>query len=536
MKKIISATILSISALTFSNIVTVEANAFTDVSAGDWYAPVVSFVSENKIMTGSNSLFSPNKPATRGEVAQAFYNMASSNYADFKTTMDWILRFPAFQGQHSFTDISNSPNKEAIAWCFDEGVVNGVNSSTFSPNSNVTREEVAVIISNFWTYLGRGKTNIIPLESTSFVDKNDVSSWAVSGMSWVTTIGFINGDTSNRLNPKNNVTNAELATIIKNIAVNMDQHVRFEPEGGKNDDILSDNMNDESWNSNDVVENTDQNIDQNIDTKPQTGGNEEFPSDYIYDESWSVDGMQINLTTAEFSKVKITDDGVTFTNTEKSAYINGNEDVVKTGYIKAGDPLYNFLKDINSVNIYAVIDKNDNYDSAFTIANKGEGANLDKKVANGTMIKITNNFEFVNAMAVTAYTNQARYENGMDKFNIQLNRTLFDACVAKGKEMLAEGHFAHANKAGVHLSASVNGMENIAIDGNLSQATTFMSIKNNAKSLVDQWMGSTGHRANILIKGHTIMGASITSITNDVYASSIDYTFTKGAMGVIMFR
>lgn len=192
---------------------------FTDVSDSDWFAPTISFISENKIMNGSNGTFSPNTPATRGEVALAFYNLSNSNVG--KYTADdswWNNRTPANQGNHTFTDVANSPYKDAIAWCFDEGVVNGVSSTSFSPDSNVTREQVAIMMLNYWSYLGLESGGASPLENTGFADKNSVSNWADFQMSWCIDHDIIKGDTNNKLNPQNNVTNAELATMIKNFA------------------------------------------------------------------------------------------------------------------------------------------------------------------------------------------------------------------------------------------------------------------------------------------------------------------------------
>lgn len=188
---------------------------FTDVSSSDWFAPFVSFVSENNIMTGSNSLFSPNTPATRGEVAQAFYNLSNSQSYP-KDEFWWNNRVPANKGNHKFTDVSSSPNKDAIAWCFNEGIVNGVSDNSFSPNTNITREQVAIMILNFWCYLGYESGDPNPIEGAGFSDVKNVSDWANFEMSWCVDWDIIKGDNKNMLNPKQNVTNAELATMIKN--------------------------------------------------------------------------------------------------------------------------------------------------------------------------------------------------------------------------------------------------------------------------------------------------------------------------------
>ena len=109
---------------------------FDDVAADKWYAKSVAAVNSAKIMVGDGKTFRPNDYITREELCGfavkvlRYKNIeqknAQSNFADNDEISAWA--------------------KQAVGECFARGIVNGVGENRFSPKTNATRAETAVII------------------------------------------------------------------------------------------------------------------------------------------------------------------------------------------------------------------------------------------------------------------------------------------------------------------------------------------------------------------------------------------------------
>ncbi len=180
-----------------------ENNPFNDVKATDWYYSEVKYAVQNELFNGvSDDTFAPNSPLTRAMLVTILYRAegepeasASSEFSDIKAS-DWFGK--------------------AVIWASENGVVNGYDDGTFKPNANITREQIATIIYNFANYKkcdtsAAATTNIV----NQYTDSMTVSAYAIKGFRYVVGEGIMNGKTENTLNPKDNATRAEAATILR---------------------------------------------------------------------------------------------------------------------------------------------------------------------------------------------------------------------------------------------------------------------------------------------------------------------------------
>ena len=180
----------------------IENLPFTDVTDTDWFYDAVKYVYDNKIMNGtSETTFEPYAEVTRGMFATVIYRLEGE---------------PAFMNDNIFEDVKSGEYYEkAVVWAQGKGIVNGTSETTFEPDKNITREEMATMLYRYIQYLGGGFHGgwAFPLD---FKDADQVSDWAYEAMCYVTmpSVGLMQGMEDGTLQPKNNTNRAELATVL----------------------------------------------------------------------------------------------------------------------------------------------------------------------------------------------------------------------------------------------------------------------------------------------------------------------------------
>lgn len=176
---------------------------FTDVSGSyKWAANSVDFMYMNDIIKGNNTknpkLFGPGAKMTRAMLVTVLYRAAG------EPTVTGIT--------NKFTD--NKQNQyyyEPVLWASSKGIVNGATATTFDPNGNVTREQIAAIL-----YRYEGSPTVTGSLS-GYPDQAQVSSFAVTAMQWAVGTGIITGVTSGgrtTLSAKGNATRAQVAVML----------------------------------------------------------------------------------------------------------------------------------------------------------------------------------------------------------------------------------------------------------------------------------------------------------------------------------
>ncbi|MFI3227150.1 MAG: S-layer homology domain-containing protein [Clostridia bacterium] len=115
-----------------------------------------------------------------------------------------------------FTDVSDMWYTEAVRWASSEGIVNGTSDTTFSPDSLITREQMIVMLYRYATLLDLDLSIDSSITLDDFADSDTVSGYAVNSMEWAYSNDVINGTNTGALVPLNQATRAEAATILMN--------------------------------------------------------------------------------------------------------------------------------------------------------------------------------------------------------------------------------------------------------------------------------------------------------------------------------
>ena len=180
---------------------------FTDVTEGDdWFYDAVAYVYENGIMAGtSDTTFEPDMLLDRAMAAQLFYNLEGK---------------PALTGDSTFTDVTSGHwAVDAITWAAQNDIVAGIGGNLYDPDSNVTREQFAVMLYKYARFKGYDLTATGDL--TRFPDAGSISSWAETALSWANGKGLINGHENGTIDPKGSTIRAQAASIMANFDQNV---------------------------------------------------------------------------------------------------------------------------------------------------------------------------------------------------------------------------------------------------------------------------------------------------------------------------
>ena len=180
---------------------------FEDVTEGDdWFYDAVAYVYENGIMAGTGeTTFEPGMLLDRAMAAQLFYNLEGK---------------PAVTGGSAFTDVTSGHwAVDAITWAAQNDIVAGIGGNLYDPDSNVTREQFAVMLYKYARFKGYDLTAAGDL--TQFPDAGSISSWAETALSWANGKGLINGNEDGTLAPGGTATRAQAASILANFDQNV---------------------------------------------------------------------------------------------------------------------------------------------------------------------------------------------------------------------------------------------------------------------------------------------------------------------------
>jgi hypothetical protein len=109
-----------------------------------------------------------------------------------------------------FTDVpADEWYTGAVAWAFHAGIVSGIGNQAFAPEAPINREQMAVLLFNYLRF----KERTIPVTATDFIDRADVSEWAVTMVDAIRLTGIVPDRPDNRFDPQGGVTNAEADAV-----------------------------------------------------------------------------------------------------------------------------------------------------------------------------------------------------------------------------------------------------------------------------------------------------------------------------------
>ena len=189
---------------------------FPDIANGKWYTEAIAYVKDHGMMSGYTSgvyagEFGPEDTISRGQIVTILYRFAGE---------------PSVTGlSNPFTDVPEGKYyTDAIKWAVQNGITTGKTATSFDPNGNVTRQELAVFMARYAKNI-LGKNINSSYSITGIADYSNLSTWAIEPMKYIMEKGVITGDMAlgyPRILPTANATRAAAATMMmrfcKNIA------------------------------------------------------------------------------------------------------------------------------------------------------------------------------------------------------------------------------------------------------------------------------------------------------------------------------
>lgn len=171
--------------------------AFSDVAGGRWYTESVEWASSSGYVSGyEDGTFRPDQEVTRAEFCAIMNKVLN-------------LRIPAWS---SFSDVPSSAwYTSAVRNCVRAGIIAGYSSDRFGPEDPVTRQQAAVILSRSYDLLRAGGRS-------KFSDDSRIADYAVGYVKAMVTAGFMAGMGSNQFQPTNNMTRAQMVTMLHAIS------------------------------------------------------------------------------------------------------------------------------------------------------------------------------------------------------------------------------------------------------------------------------------------------------------------------------
>ena len=176
------------------------APAFTDIH-NHWAADNILFAASRGLLSGtSDTTFSPGTGMTRGMFVTALGRLAGINPDSYQTG--------------KFTDVkADAYYAPYVNWAAQNGIMEGVTATTFAPDTNINREQMAVIMANYAKKLGYDLPKT--LRAVTFADNAQISSWAKDAVKAMQQVGILAGKANNCFDPKGTATRAEVATVLR---------------------------------------------------------------------------------------------------------------------------------------------------------------------------------------------------------------------------------------------------------------------------------------------------------------------------------
>ena len=172
---------------------------FIDIAANAWYKDAVQYAYDSGLMTGvSAHEFAPEATTTRAMIVSMLARLEGVESAE----------------SAGFNDVAaNDWYATAVNWAAASGITSGTGDGNFSPNTAITREQLAAILMNYAQYKGQDVSARATLDT--YNDATAISSWANDVMSWAVAEGLLTGVTNDQLQPQGNATRAQVAVILE---------------------------------------------------------------------------------------------------------------------------------------------------------------------------------------------------------------------------------------------------------------------------------------------------------------------------------
>ena len=175
---------------------------FKDIT-GHWAKEDIDYVVGLGLLEGtSTTTFSPNAHMTRGMFVTVLGRLANIDDSNYKNS--------------SYTDVERDAYYMGfIEWARENNIVNGVGNGKFDPDQSITREQMAVIMSNYAETIGYTLPKV-HVENI-FADKAKISTYAKETVKQMQMAGVINGKNNNFFDPQGTATRAEVSAVLRRL-------------------------------------------------------------------------------------------------------------------------------------------------------------------------------------------------------------------------------------------------------------------------------------------------------------------------------
>ena len=116
----------------------------------------------------------------------------------------------------TFNDVpANTYYTEAVRWAASEKIVKGYSETEFRPSDKITREQIAAIIHRYAGYKGYNASIGDNTDVLAYADYKDISDWALESVIFCKQNGIMKGNDLNEFKPLDSILRSEAAAIIR---------------------------------------------------------------------------------------------------------------------------------------------------------------------------------------------------------------------------------------------------------------------------------------------------------------------------------
>lgn len=142
-----------------------------------------------------------------GLTTTTFGPQKNATRAQLATMLYRMAGTPAVTDSSSFADLTQDWYMDAIAWAQQNGIIDGLGNGKFGPNKNITREQLVTMLYRMH------KTPATSGTLDGFSDASAVSAWAKDAVQWAVECGILQGS-NGKIKPKGNATREQVAAFL----------------------------------------------------------------------------------------------------------------------------------------------------------------------------------------------------------------------------------------------------------------------------------------------------------------------------------
>lgn len=172
-----------------------QKTTFSDIAGVKWAHEAINYLAERGVINGkAEGVFAPDDNLTRAEAVKLIvtaFNISTDNEENVFNDInkkDWYYSY--------------------VIAAYHNGLVNGVDKNTFSPNAPVSRQDLAVMLSRL---IPEGSERGEPI---TFADNGEIADYAVKAVTVMVNKGIIYGTDGNRFAPNEKATRAQAAKML----------------------------------------------------------------------------------------------------------------------------------------------------------------------------------------------------------------------------------------------------------------------------------------------------------------------------------